>query len=68
MWKVPDCLVNTDPEVAASMARESARQEAAALHKNTLDYIDSLLAETDRKMSELLNSIRLERNEIRNHR
>ena len=41
---------------------------AASLHKNTLDYIDSLLAETDRKMSELLNSIRLERNEIRNHR
>ncbi|MER1992388.1 MAG: hypothetical protein ABS897_00065 [Eubacteriales bacterium] len=48
--------------------RESARQETAELHKNTLDYIDSLLAETDRKLSELINSIRLERNEIRNHR
>ena len=48
--------------------RESARQEAAELHKNTLDYMDSLLAETDRKLSELLNNIRLERNEIRNHR
>ena len=48
--------------------RESARQEAAELHKNTLDYIDSLLAETDRKMSELINNIRLERNEIRDHR
>ena len=48
--------------------RESARQESAMLHKNTLDYIDSLLAETDRKMSELINNIRLERNEIRNHR
>ena len=48
--------------------RESARQEAAQLHKNTLDYMDSLLAETDRKLSELLNNIRLERNEIRNHR
>lgn len=48
--------------------RDSARQEAAELHKNTLDYMDSLLAETDRKLSELLNNIRLERNEIRNHR
>jgi len=48
--------------------RESARQEAADLHKNTLDYMDSLLAETDRKLSELINNIRLERNEIRNHR
>ena len=48
--------------------RESARQEASELHKNTLDYIDSLLADTDRKLSELINNIRLERNEIRNHR
>jgi len=48
--------------------RENARQEAASLHKNTLDYMDSLLADTDRKLSELINSIRLERNEIRNHR
>ena len=48
--------------------RENARQEAAALHKNTLDYMDSLLADTDRKLSELINNIRLERNEIRNHR
>ena len=48
--------------------RENARQEAADLHKNTLDYMDSLLAETDRKLSELINNIRLERNEIRNHR
>ncbi len=48
--------------------RENAKADAANLHKNTLDYIDSLLAETDRKMSELINNIRLERNEIRNHR
>ncbi len=47
---------------------ENARTEAANLHKNTLDYIDSLLADTDRKMSELINNIRLERNEIQNHR
>ena len=48
--------------------RENARQEASELHKNTLDYIDSRLADTDRKLSELINNIRLERNEIRNHR
>ena len=54
--------------VESEELRESARQEAATRHKNTLDYIDSLLADTDRKMSELINSIRLERNEIRNHR
>ena len=48
--------------------RESARQEAAELHKNTLDYMDSLLADTDRKLSELINNIRLERNEIQNRR
>jgi cell division septum initiation protein DivIVA len=54
--------------VESDELRENARQEAAELHKNTLDYIDSLLADTDRRISELVNSIRLERNEIRNHR
>ena len=54
--------------VESEEMRENARQDAVNLHKNTLDYIDSLLAETDRKMSELINNIRLERNEIRNRR
>ena len=54
--------------VESEELRENARQEAANLHKNTLNYIDSLLAETDRKMSELINNIRLERNEIQNRR
>lgn len=54
--------------VESEELRESARQEATNLHKNTLNYIDSLLAETDRKMSELINNIRLERNEIQNRR
>ena len=54
--------------VESDELKENARQEAANLHKNTLDYIDSLLADTDRKMSELINNIRLERNEIQNHR
>ena len=54
--------------VESEELRENAKEDAANLHRNTLDYIDSLLAETDRKMSELINNIRLERNEIRNHR
>ena len=54
--------------VESEELRESAKADAASLHKNTLDYIDSILAETDRKMSELINNIRLERNEIRNRR
>ena len=54
--------------VESEELRENAKADAANLHRNTLDYIDSLLAETDRKMSELINNIRLERNEIRNHR
>ena len=54
--------------VESEELRESAKEDAANLHRNTLDYIDSLLAETDRKMSELINNIRLERNEIRNRR
>ncbi len=55
-------------KVESEELRESAKEDAANLHRNTLDYIDSLLAETDRKMSELINNIRLERNEIRNRR
>ena len=54
--------------VESEELRESAKEDAANLHRNTLDYIDSLLAETDRKMSELINNIRLERNEIRTRR
>ncbi len=54
--------------VESDELRESARQEAADLHKKTLDYIDSLLADTDLRLSELIDSVRLERNEIRNHR
>ena len=63
-------LKNADTSLQAELQAmdESAKEDAANLHRNTLDYIDSLLAETDRKMSELINNIRLERNEIRNRR
>ena len=48
--------------------REKAQQDAATLHKNTLDYIDSMLADLDRNMSNMINSVRMERSEIKNHR
>ena len=47
--------------------RENAQRDAADLHRKTLNYIDSLLADTDRRLSELISSVRTERNEIRNH-
>lgn len=52
--------------VESEELREKAQQDAAALRKNTLEYMDSLLAETDRSISDLLNNIRLERSEVRN--
>lgn len=54
--------------VESDELRENARQEAAELHQNTLDYIDSLLADSDRNLSDLISKIRIERNEIRNRR
>ena len=48
--------------------REKTQQETAQLRKNTLDFVDRTLMEADRSVSELLNSIRVERNEVRNHR
>ena len=36
--------------------------------KNTLDYVDRQLMDVDRSLSEMLNGIRLERNEVRNRR
>lgn len=47
---------------------ERAQNESTTLRKNTLDYIDSLLTDADRNMSELLNGIRLERSEIQSRR
>ncbi len=48
--------------------RERAQNEANTLQKNTMQYIDGLLADADRNLSELLNSIRVERGEIQNRR
>lgn len=48
--------------------REKAQHETAQLRKNTLDFVDNQLAGADRALSEILNGIRLERNEVRNHR
>ena len=54
--------------VESEEIREKTQQETAQLRKNTLDFVDGQLMEADRSISELLNAIRLERNEVRNHR
>ena len=48
--------------------REKTQMETAQLRKNTLDFVDRQLMDADRSISEMLNAIRLERNEVRNHR
>ena len=48
--------------------REKTQQDMAQLRKNTLDFVDNQLSGVDRALSEMLNGIRLERNEGRNQR
>ena len=48
--------------------REKTQQETAQLRKNTMEFMDQQLMEADRSISEVLNAIRLERNEVRNRR
>ena len=54
--------------VESEEIREQAQQESAQLRKNALEFVDHQLVEADRSFSELLNAIRLERNEVRNRR
>ncbi len=54
--------------VESDELREKTQQEMTQLRKNTLDFVDSQLAGVDRALSELINNVRLERNEVRNHR
>ncbi len=54
--------------VESEEIREKTRQEMNQLRKNTLDFVDAQLAGVDRSLSEVLNGIRLERNEVRNRR
>ena len=54
--------------VESDEIRERVQQETAQLRKNTLDFVDRQLLDADRSISELLNAIRLERNEARNRR
>ena len=54
--------------VESDEIREKAQQETAQLRKNTLDFVDRQLMDADRSISEMLNAIRLERNEVRNRR
>lgn len=48
--------------------REKTQNEMTQLRKNTLDFVDAQLAGADRALSDVLNGIRLERNEVRNQR
>lgn len=54
--------------VESDEIREKAQQETAQLRKNALDFVDRQLMDADRSISEMLNAIRLERNEVRNRR
>ena len=54
--------------VESDEIREKAQQETAQLQKNALEFVDRQLMEADRSISEMLNAIRLERNEVRNRR
>ena len=54
--------------VESDEIREKAQQETTQLQKNALDFVDRQLMEADRSISEMLNAIRLERNEVRNRR
>ena len=54
--------------VESDEIREKTQQDMAQLQKNTLDFVDQQLMEADRSISDLLNAVRLERNEVRNRR
>ena len=54
--------------VESEEIRENAMQEAAEYRRKTLEFIDRQLENADRKLSELIDGVRLERNEIRNQR
>ncbi len=54
--------------VESDEIREKAQQETAQLRKNAMDFVDRQLMDADRSISEMLNAIRLERNEVRNRR
>ncbi len=54
--------------VESEEIKEKTQQEMTQLRKNTLDFVDAQLAGVDRSLSEVLNGIRMERNEVRNHR
>lgn len=54
--------------VESDEIREKAQQETTQLRKNTMDFVDRQLMEADRCISDMLNAIRVERNEVRNRR
>ena len=54
--------------VEAEEIRESTRKELLQIRQNTFDYLDNVMGEVDRCLNSLSNDIRMERNELNNHR
>ena len=44
--------------------QESAQAQLATVRRNTFDYLDSLMAQTDQALAGLINDLRMERNEL----
>lgn len=53
---------------AAGEATADAQAEMARLRQMTFDYLDNVMDHIDRSLSESLSDLRMERNELNNHR
>ena len=53
---------------AAGEATADAQAEMARLRQMTFDYLDNVMEHIDRSLSESLSDLRMERNELNNHR
>lgn len=54
--------------VEAEELRENTRKELMQIRQSTFDYLDGVMGEVDRCLNSLSNSIRIERNDLNNHR
>lgn len=54
--------------VEADELRENVHKELTEIRQNTFDYLDHMMAEADRMLSELVNDVRMERGEFSKRR
>lgn len=54
--------------VEAKELKEGAQEEILQVRQNTFDYLDGLMEAMDRRLSETINDLRMERTELNNHR